>query len=76
MFIAKIIQEVFKTIGMIVITLLLFSLFFGGIGRTFMWNGIERPLQNHWKMITMNDGSDISEAIGTVFDESVEYNRR
>lgn len=46
---------VFKTIGTLLLSLLIYSMVFGGPARTFMWNGASIALDRTWMRYTLQD---------------------
>jgi hypothetical protein len=69
----KTILQVFKILGILMLSMLLWGFFYGASGRTFMWGAIEPAMINHWVQVTMNDGRDVSEVYREVFNEAIEY---
>lgn len=70
------ITSVFKILGMLMLSALLFTLIFGAEGRTFMWGAIEPAMQRQWSMVTLRDGGTSAEVTRRVFDETEEYKKR
>ena len=70
------ITQVFKILGILMLSLLLWGFFFGASGRTFMWSTIEPAMQNYWVEVTMRDGKEVGDVYRAVFDEAVEIQGR
>lgn len=70
------ILSVFKILGILMLSLLLWGFFFGASGRTLMWRAIEPAMRNHWVQVTMNDGKDVGDAYREVFEGAVEIQGR
>lgn len=58
---------------MLVVSLVLWFLIFGAVGRTFMWNAIEPAMVNHWSECTLQDGKILSDTFSKVFNDAPEY---
>jgi len=72
----KNITQVFKILGILMLSMLLWGFFFGASGRTLMWGAIEPAMKNHWVEVTMRDGKEVGDAYREVFEEAVEINGR
>lgn len=51
---------------------LLFSVVFGGVGRSLIWGALEPVFQSTWMDNTMQDGSLVSNELSSDFDRLVE----
>ena len=67
------VQVVFSIIGVMVISLILFGMIFGGLGQTQLWSFVERGLGREWNELTMNNGtyrSAVLTDVGVCYEQS------
>ena len=68
-----IVVSVFKILAALMLTLILYTVVMGSVGRTIMWSAIEPAIQTQWSMSTMEDGRVFSDLYGDMFDNTKEY---
>lgn len=51
----SLIKVVFKVLGTLMLSLLIYGAVFGGSGRTAMWKGVDSIMQSSWRRYTMYD---------------------
>ena len=69
---SEFIKNVFYIIGMLVLSLCLWTLLFGDIGRSIMWNGTRPIMERHWLSYTLDDGRLLEQALDAEFDMLVD----
>lgn len=70
---SNVIANVFKVIGVLLMSLILWQMLMGSAGRTLMWNTIEPAMQRQWSVATMQDGKLLSDMKHSIFEKAVEY---
>lgn len=63
------IKKIFLVLFILGVSTLLFSVVFGDIGRSLIWEAMEPVFQRTWTERTMNDGDTISYRLTEVFNE-------
>lgn len=66
------VKTVFVIIGTMMLSLVLFNIVFGDIGRSLIWGDLEPIFQHNWEMNTYKDGELIGEKLAKTFDEAEE----
>lgn len=65
-------KDVFKIVGVMALSLILFALIFGDKGRNAVWNALEPTFQSSWSDRTYNDGKTLEQKYTQTFNNSVE----
>lgn len=73
---SSVIKNVFSILGIMLISLLLFNLVFGDIGRATMWGGIKPAIEKSWRDNTLNDGRDVYDTITNEFNSVSDLSTR
>lgn len=68
----SVIKQVFLIIGAMVVSLLLYTLVFGDLGKRAMWTGLEPAFQKNWDRYTYDDGERVGEVLTDIFDSAIE----
>jgi hypothetical protein len=66
------VKNIFLIAGTMMLSLLIFSVVFGSIGKSFMWHSMEPVFQKGWNKYTMNDGDMLTDNLTKVFDNAKE----
>lgn len=64
------VKNVFIVVGTMMFSVLVYSVMFGDVGRSFMWSNMEPMFQKNWNRYTMNDGDLLTERMVEVFDNA------
>jgi hypothetical protein len=70
--VSSLVKNVFVILGVMMISTLLFSVVFSGLGRSLIWGAIEPVFQSTWMDNTMQDGSLVDKALTEDFDSLIE----
>lgn len=62
--------SMFKIVGALMVSLLLFGIMFSSSGKTFIWGNLEPTFQNAWNAATMNDGDVMKAQLTKTFDNA------
>jgi hypothetical protein len=65
---SSMVKHVFVIVGTLVLSLILFQLFLGDIGRERIWHMIEPVFKSTWNANTFNDGKLIEQQYTTNFN--------
>lgn len=68
-----VISKVFKVIGILTLSMILWVIIMGSVGRTYMWRAVESSVRQEWSRHTMSDGKEISDTVSEIFDSAVDY---
>lgn len=65
----NLIVSVFRIIGILLISYLLFYLIFSTTGQEILWNGGKTAIEKNWNESTMNNGADRTLIYEDLFDK-------
>lgn len=62
------VKQIFLLVGILFLSLVLFSVILGPVSRSFVWNSVEKAYQLNWDRRTQHDGDRVSQVLTDSFN--------